>query len=134
MTVAVQTDEGWREPEFTLGDRLRKSRESADPSITQDEMGELLKDVRPGARHGKPYSHGTIAAWEADVNKPPLPVIRKWAEITHVQPTWLLETEGFTVRAYASLEALDGAEWMQLPLESPGYKPFLARGHLSSVD
>lgn len=88
MTSAMTHGEVERHwPEWTLGDRLAKSRKDAE--ISQIVMGELLAEFNKG---GKPYSHSTIGAWENDKNQPRrfVPIVIRWGEITNVAPEWLL--------------------------------------------
>lgn len=76
MTTAAKN------PVFTLGDRMAKSRQAA--GLTQGQMGELMG-----------VSHSSIAKWENDEMQPRrfLSRIRLWAEITGVDVAWLIGEE-----------------------------------------
>lgn len=75
-------------PEWTLGDRLAKARRFA--GLEQEDMAE---------RFGK--SRATISTWERDEAQPRkmMEVITKWAEVTGVDPAWLL---GFRTGSFAT--------------------------------
>lgn len=68
-------------PSWTLGDRLRKSREDA--GIKQDEMARRLIKSR-----------GAISGWEQDLHRPDGLAVRAWAHETHVPEWWLLGDGG----------------------------------------
>lgn len=78
---AVTTDD-WTIPEWTLGDRLRKSRLKA--GFEQDEMASLMGTTRP-----------SISAWERDMARPRdlVAVAKKWADYTRTPVIWLLGVE-----------------------------------------
>jgi transcriptional regulator with XRE-family HTH domain len=87
MTSAMPTEEEpLLTPEWTQGDRLRKSRETA--GLTQEQIGELLADLN----NGNAVKHSTVAAWERDRNQPRnfMAMIDRWSEITRVPKAWLL--------------------------------------------
>lgn len=96
-------------PEWTLGDRLTKARETGrdGTEIPVPEMAELM---------GRKTS--TIYAWENDERTPSFAKINLWAEICGVDPVWLAygydgnQTTG-RLPASAALPAQ-----MQLPLMS----------------
>jgi transcriptional regulator with XRE-family HTH domain len=62
---------------WTLGDRLRKSREHA--GFTQKEMADYLH-----------MSRTSVIAWEADEREPTASTVAEWAVITDVDVAWLL--------------------------------------------
>jgi hypothetical protein len=84
-----------REPQWTLGDRLRKSRLDAEINSTA-RMATLLnaRGIRCGG--------STVGAWENDVNPPrtqrnedgtiafdTFDILRVWADLTNVPYEWL---------------------------------------------
>lgn len=75
-------------PEWTVGDRLRKSRDNA--GLKQSEMADLLCEA------GLKASRSTVSAWEADENQPRgfRKVIYAWASITAVPAEWLFTGQG----------------------------------------
>ena len=65
-----------RIPQWTLGDRLRKARESA--SLEQGQLGSLIG-----------VNRGTISRVERGLNKPRQAVVIAWAAETGVDKAWL---------------------------------------------
>lgn len=63
-------------PEFTLGDRLRRSREAV--GLTQVELADAIG-----------ISQRSISNYEADVTVPNLLTLRAWASSTQVNLPWL---------------------------------------------
>lgn len=89
---------GNRVPEWTLGERLRKSR--GDAELEQQELADRI-----GA------SRQSISNWETGKNRPRLYVMRSWALATGV-PLWWLKGEsappvhgptGYPIRPVTSL-------------------------------
>lgn len=63
-------------PEFTLGDRLRRSREAV--GLTQVELASTIG-----------ISQRSVSNYEADVTVPNLLTLRVWASATQVNLPWL---------------------------------------------
>jgi DNA-binding XRE family transcriptional regulator len=63
-------------PEFTLGDRLRRSREAV--GLTQVELADAIG-----------ISQRSVSNYEADVTVPNLLTLRAWASATQVNLPWL---------------------------------------------
>jgi transcriptional regulator with XRE-family HTH domain len=94
--------EAYTVPQWTLGDRLRKARESAGIGVA--EMA-----LRIGV------SRNTITNYEHDHRAPSVNALREWAQITGTPPSWLLgiDTES-EIRSRCVREATHGApEYMQ---------------------
>lgn len=108
--MATESDkaEEPRWPQWTRGDRLRKSRELA--GLNQEAMGVLLADLNGG----EPFKHSTIAAWERDRSQPRdlVAIIQRWAEITRVDAAWLLDLGG---RRESSLCEHQGSNYVSVP-------------------
>lgn len=77
--MATQASPG-RNFEWTLGDRLAKSRRAAD--LTRAQMAERLN-----------VSDQSIRNWESDVKDPRLVHLRAWANVTGVRLAWLTDGE-----------------------------------------
>lgn len=92
-------------PEWTMGERLAKARKHA--GLDQEEMARLFGRSRPA-----------ISAWESDKSQPRnmLRMVEKWAEITGVDPAWLL---GFRTGSFATLEGLSPSLTPELPFPPP---------------
>lgn len=120
-----------RELQWTLGDRMRKSRVTAGIKSTE-RMAALLnaKGIRCGG--------STVGAWEADVNPPrtqraedgsiafdTFDILEAWAEITNVSTAFLkpfggpMDTGGFTSMPFDLPESAPEAVVLQLPLKTP---------------
>lgn len=99
----AQTDTEHAVPEWTLGDRLRKARRYA--GLSQQEMADALNV--PVNRLGN---------WEAGYNQPRsvVDIVNRWAEVTHVDVSWLL---GIKTRWFADSP-------VQEPLVHPGQGHF----------
>lgn len=71
-------------PTFTIGDRLRKARETA--QLDQNEMAALLKE------RGFKAGRSAVGNWENEHSQPRrfMDLIDAWAEITGVDSAWLL--------------------------------------------
>ena len=95
------TDESYEEPEWTLGDRLRKAREHA--HMNQDELAAVLD-----------RSRDTVIAWEKDKRSPTVEVLQRWAEATKVSAEWLIRTGSY--RAHLVALAADQHQ-MELALD-----------------
>lgn len=97
-------------PEFTLGDRLAKARDFA--GLSQQQMADKL-DVK----------RTTLSTWERELSQPRdfMGVIDRWAEITGVDPAWLL---GFRTGSVLTLLTNPKAVQPSLPFD---------RGHLAPV-
>jgi hypothetical protein len=71
------------EPEFQIGDRLRKSREHCGIK-SADDMAHRLNE-RLGHRLDKPLSGSTVSAWEKGTNQPTRirldELVRAWVDI-----------------------------------------------------
>ena len=67
---------GWRVPAFTVGDRLRKARESA--GYEQGAFAELIG-----------VSKRTVSNYECENTHPKVIVLRAWAMATGVPVEWL---------------------------------------------
>lgn len=67
---------------WTLGDRLRKTRELA--GFTQKQMADYLE-----------VSRTTVIAWEADDREPAASAIVNWSTITDVDVAWLLDFQRY---------------------------------------
>ncbi|MFZ4843006.1 helix-turn-helix transcriptional regulator [Mycetocola saprophilus] len=65
---------------FTLGERLRKARESA--GLQQDQLAPLVGAHRQ-----------TISRWETGLTTPRSEIILRWSLVTHVDLFWLRGTE-----------------------------------------
>lgn len=63
---------------WTVGDRLRKSRDVA--GFSQEEMAALLGYQSPS----------TIRRWETDAYLPKKPTLEAWARLTHFPVQWLM--------------------------------------------
>lgn len=63
-------------PEFTLGDRLRRSREAV--GLTQTELADMAG-----------FSQRSVSNYEADVTVPALDRLRAWADACQVNLAWL---------------------------------------------
>lgn len=88
-------------PEWSLGDRLRKARQSA--GLSRSEMRSQLFE------RGITAALSTLSAWETDAARPGhgkdlLKVIAAWADITRVPTSWLL---GIDVPAGGGSPGLD---------------------------
>ncbi len=66
-------------PEWTMGERFAKARKHA--GLNQEQMATQLN-----------VSASTLAAWESDRNRPRdlAGIAQQWAEVTGVDPAWLL--------------------------------------------
>lgn len=77
-------------PEWTLGDRLAKSRRSA--RIGQEQMADLLL-----------RNKNTMSNWENDRTRPGPKLLARWAEITGVDLSWLVGRDSVRSRCVATL-------------------------------
>lgn len=89
-------------PEWSLGDRLRKARQSA--GISRPQMRERL------LAEGVSAAISTLSAWETDAARPGhgkdmLKVIAAWSAITTVPATWILGLAGDASPRYAQMDS-----------------------------
>jgi transcriptional regulator with XRE-family HTH domain len=82
----MHMSEAYTVPEWTVGDRLRKARESAGIGVA--EMA-----LRLGV------SRNTITNYEHDHRAPSLRALREWSAITGVPISWLIEGDEPEVRS-----------------------------------
>lgn len=80
MTTRTAQEEVAGVPAWTLGDRLRKSREHA--GLTQGALADLV--------HAK---DSTISGWERDQHRPSRLALIRWSEVCDVPLWWLTGAE-----------------------------------------
>lgn len=87
-------------PMWTFGERLAKARKTA--GYTQEKMAALMG-----------VKAGTLAGWETGAGQPRhlISVVRRWAELTGVDETWILSVgehahDGADTRRYWEQPAL----------------------------
>lgn len=106
------TDDVAGVPEWSLGDRLTKSRKHAGIK-QQSTMAEMISD-----RLGREISGSAVGAWERGTNQPGdlLDVIRAWSEITGVPQDWLLGLRTGRYRALSAVASIPGPLQLELPI------------------
>lgn len=84
-------------PEWTIGDRLRKARESAGIGVA-----EMALRIGVGRNTITNYEHGH--------RSPSISALRQWAEITGTPASWLLEDPAVRNRCSATASGIDQLE------------------------
>lgn len=99
-------------PEWTLGDRLAKSREER--GLEQEHMARLFG-----------VSKSAVSAWERDESQPRrlLDVITRWAAETRVPRAWLLGEEARAGSRWFPFTELHGIPGGRKSKEMPGQLP-----------
>ena len=84
-----------RIPQWTLGERMSKSRRAA--GYSQAQMAEKFE-----------ASEATISSWETEARRPHnlLDVLKRWAELCNVDYTWLVTGSGTIVTYGDTTDAL----------------------------
>lgn len=85
-------------PTWTLGDKLRKTRERV--HLSQQEMADQLNER--GLRK-KPISRALVGQWENDTAAPRYQEVEAWASITETPLSWFPESGTETVYGASSL-------------------------------
>lgn len=108
MAMTAESADAARIPEWTLGERMQKARQTA--GLSRDYMARLVnKKVK------------TIIAWETGARNVgnALAVLEVWAQVTSVSYAWLL-TGGVTRVTYWGMPAVvEDNSHPRLPMELP---------------
>lgn len=82
MALLLQTHEGGTIPDWTLGDRIRKARETLKgPDGERTTIEQLAELIGCGK--------STLGSWELDSHRPNINTVRRIAEVTGVDLVWL---------------------------------------------
>ena len=94
--------------DWTLGDRLQKTRRSA--GLDQAAMALLVGTSRPN-----------VSKWERNLGEPRVSQLMRWAEVTNVPAQWLLGISelGSASPCFWPLPHIDGQMELALDLERP---------------